>query len=275
MPLPHDTLRLRSLARVALWLAAVVLMTGALLWKCHATPTGDARPLTAARCDSLLCHRVPHTSVLRYEGFTAYFDPAIHMSRCVTYLLTPGHLEGDAQRTDLFMADSAVAGCPQPDAYAGTALHRGHLAPAADMRWSQRALQQTFLMTNICPQHASLNEGGWANLEQKCREWAERDRALVVACGPVLERGLDTIPHSGGIPLPRRYFKVVMAPQASPGRAIAFVYPNSEAAGGALRRYATTVDSVERLTGIDFFTLLPPGEQQQFESYANLQRWLH
>ena len=275
MPPLLDALRLRLSTRLTLWLTAVVLLAGAMLWKCRDARPDGSQPLTAARCDSLLCHQVPHTTVLRYEGFTAYFDPAIHMSRCVTYLLTPDHLEGDAVRTDLFMADSAVAGCPPPDAYAGSALHRGHLAPAADMRWNPRALQQSFLMTNICPQHASLNEGGWANLEQKCREWVERDRALIVACGPVIEDDLDTIPHSGGIPVPRQFFKVVMAPQASPERAIAFVYPNSEAAGGALRRYATTIDRVELLTGIDFFALLPQSEQRQFESYANLHRWLH
>ena len=128
-------------------------------------------------------------------------------------------------------------------------------------------------MTNICPQHRSLNEGGWGRLEEKCREWVHRDHSLVIVCGPVLDSGLDTISGSGVL-VPRRFFKVVLAPETSPQRALAFIYPNGPA-NSTLSRYVTTVDEVERLTGIDFFCSLPVEVQQGFESSSNLQLWLH
>lgn len=267
----HNT---RVVAVGVLWLAIIALLLMVALAWCHRTANDDFAPVTTATRDSLLCHQVPHTQRVDYLGFTSYFDAELHLPRCVTYELTQQHLEGEAQRDDIFMADTAVAGCPLPDVYRGTGLHRGHLAPAADMRWNEQAMQQSFFMTNICPQRSALNEGGWGKLEQKCREWVARDHALIIACGPIIEPGLDSIGDTG-IPLPQRYFKVILAHCARPKRALAFIYPNGPASGGKLRRYATTIQHVEQLTGIDFFALLDAQEQQQFETTSNLQFWLH
>ena len=133
-------------------------------------------------------------------------------------------------------------------------------------------MQQSFLMTNVCPQHRSLNEGGWARLEEKCREWVRRDSALIIVTGPVLEPGLDTMPS--GVVVPKRFYKVVLAHCVRPMRAVAFIYNNGPC-NGPLSRYAVSVDEVERLTGIDFFAVLSPDVQQRMESACNLQVWLH
>ena len=273
MPLRVDVDRLRRIGLTTLWIAVVAALTAVALTRCRATASNHYVALNPSARDSLLCHRVPAAQRVDYVAFTSYFDSARHQPACVTYELTVEELGGATTRTDLFAADSAVAGCPQPDAYQGSGMHRGHLAPAADMHWSDQAMRQSFLMTNICPQHRSLNEGGWGRLEEKCREWVRRDHALLIACGPVPEPDLDTLAGSG-VTVPRRFFKVVLAHCVWPMRAVAFVYPNAPA-NGPLNRYATTIDEVERLTGIDFFALLPLDAQQQFESTSNLPLWLH
>ena len=63
-----------------------------------------------------------------------------------------------------------------------------------------------------------------------------------------------------------------MAPCVRPVRAIAFIYPNGHS-GGRLRQYAVSVDEVERRTGLDFFPLLPPVEQERVESVVHLDAW--
>lgn len=268
-----DTDRLRRAALALLWIAMAATITAVVATRCHHTPGSHYVQPTASARDSLLWHKVTATQRVDYEAFTSYFDPSRHQPACVTYELTTAELTGDASRTDAFATDSTVPGCPLPDAYRGSGLHRGHLAPAADMHWSDAAMRQSFLMTNICPQHRSLNEGGWGRLEEKCREWVRRDHALLIACGPVPDSGLDTLPGSG-VTVPRRFYKVVLAHCARPMRALAFVYPNAPA-NGPLSRYVTTIDQVEQLTGIDFFALLPIEVQQQFEANSNLPLWLH
>lgn len=64
--------------------------------------------------------------------------------------------------------------------YRRSGFDRGHMAPAADMRWSATAMSESFYLTNICPQTPSLNQGDWNRLEGKIRDWARRDSAVVI-----------------------------------------------------------------------------------------------
>ena len=171
------------------------------------------------------------------------------------------------------MADPGVKGCPEPVDYAGSGFDRGHLVPAADLKWSDAAMHQSFLLTNVCPMHKALNEGGWAKLEEKVREWTARDSALVVFTGPVVCDS-DTALAGGKVTVPGCFYKVVLAPCVRPMRAIAFIYPNGHS-GGRLSQYAVSIDEVERLTGLDFFPYLPDEEQQRLEAPVHLDAWLN
>ena len=103
------------------------------------------------------------------------------------------------------------------------------------------------------------------------REWARRDSALIVATGPIVDKDHRCI--GGGVAVPMAFFKVVLAPYSTPMRAIGFIYPNA-AAPGRLQRYAVSVDSVERATGLDFFGCLPREVESEVESTCNLNQWL-
>lgn len=255
------------------WLIVLLAIVVAVARNCGRAQVVNGTPLSAGLRDSLLEVDMDDCRRVAYAGFTVWFDSARHIPACVTYELELHHLTGDNPRTDNFVADKAVGGCPLATSYSGSGFHRGHMAPAGDMTWSDVAIEQSFFMTNICPQDRSLNEGGWARLEEKCREWARRDSVLIIATGPVREASMDTIEGSG-VAIPKRFFKVILAPCSSVRRAIAFVYPN-EACNDRLSRYAVSVDDVEALTGIDFFSVLPIDEQNRIESARNLQVWLH
>ena len=256
------------------WLIVVCIMAVLVyVWLSRPSMAPITRP-SQALVDSVLdvalaagCQRVAYT------GHTVYFDSSCHWPACVVFVLDESRLNGTAERSDRFVADDTVRGCLQPDAYAGSGFHRGHLAPAADMKWSQQAMDESFIMTNICPQHPSLNEGGWALLEDKCREWVRRDSVLVIFAGPVPDEKLQRIGNDS-IFVPNRFFKVVVAPGAQPMRALAFVYPNGPCKR-SLAEYASTIDEVEQLTGIDFLKLFSTQFQQQIESRNTLDLWLH
>ena len=92
--------------------------------------------------DSLLSVEVSGCQRVDYSGFTVWFDTLHHVPACVTYELLAEHLNGSYQRTDIFEQDENVVGCPSPDAYYGTGLHRGHMAPATDLAWDSVAIRQ-------------------------------------------------------------------------------------------------------------------------------------
>jgi endonuclease G len=233
-------------------------------------------PLSAEERDSLMTVAVPlgvSDTLVRYDAFDVHFNSERGIANCAVYELVTDELNGTIERAGEFMQDAGVKGCPLPQDYAGSGMDRGHLVPAADLKWSGTAMRQSFLLSNICPMHKALNEGGWAKLEEKVREWTARDSALLVFTGPVVAEG-DTTLASGRVTVPSAYYKVIIAPCVRPTRVIAFIYPNGHS-GGRLQQYAVSVDEVERRTRMDFCPTLPDDEQQQIECLVNLDAWIN
>ena len=236
--------------------------------------TTHLTPLSAEELDSLMTVAVPlgvSDTLVRYDAFDVHFNSERGVANCAVYELVTNELNGTMERSGEFMQDAGVKGCPLPQDYAGSGMDRGHLVPAADLKWSETAMRQSFLLTNICPMHKALNEGGWAKLEEKVREWTARDSALLVFSGPIVSDS-DTTLTGGRVKVPGAYYKVIMAPCVRPIRAIAFIYPNGYS-GGRLRQYAVSVDEVEHRTGLNFFPYLPNEEQERLESPVNLDAW--
>lgn len=239
----------------------------------HAT---RLEPLSADGRDSLMTVGVPHElsdTLVRYDAFDVHFNPERGIANCAVYEFVVNELNGTAEREGMFVQDPGVKGCPDPSDYAGSGMHRGHLVPAADLKWNTAAMRQSFLLTNVCPMRKELNEGGWAKLEEKVREWTVRDSALLVFTGPVVS-GNDTTRLKGKVVVPGAYYKVILAPCVKPKRALAFIYPNGHS-GRRLQHYAVSVDEVERKTGLDFFPTLPLDEQERLESRVNLEAFTH
>lgn len=210
--------------------------------------------------------------IIEYTGMTVSFNRDEHIPNWVAYELTADEAQGEEPRGNRFAPDTAVSGCATPDDYKHTGFDRGHLAPAADMKWSPQAMQESFLMTNIAPQVQSLNRGSWGKLEEKVRKRAMIDSAVIVVAGPVLSQ--PPLAHIGttSVTVPAAFFKVVLSPYADPPTAIGFIFPNGTIIGG-MQSCAVTVDSVESLTGHDFFSALPDDIEEQVESQVNFHRW--
>ena len=262
------------MALAAGWFVLVAAAIGVGFHGARRAAAGRRLSMTPMLCQRLQAVRLPaqcQNQAVRYCGFNVNYNARYHLPNCVTYTITSAKADGALERQGKFAADPSVAGCAGPDAYAGSGYQRGHMAPAGDMRWSARAMAESFLMTNVCPQSKSLNEGGWGKLEEKVREWARRDSVLIVITGPVLKPGLKTIGNPR-VAVPEQFFKVVMAPYATPLRAIGFIYSN-KACGQGLEEYAASVDEVECLTGFDFFTALPPEVERRVEARYNLLQW--
>ena len=213
--------------------------------------------------------------LLRYRGMTVSFNPLTHQPNYVVWELLGEEVQGEEPRSNDFCADPDVKGSATPEDYRYTGYDRGHMAPAGDMKWDPEAMRQSFLMTNMCPQAPELNRGAWKKLEEKCRARAMADSAIIVVCGPIFD-GPEPKMRLGdtGVAVPDRFFKVVLMPYAQVPSAIGFIMPNGSVPGG-MQTHAVTVDSVEAVTGFDFFHTLPDDVEARVESRCNFNSFSH
>lgn len=212
--------------------------------------------------------------VFCHEAYCFDYVSEYGQSDWTAYLLTRQAVEeGKAKRSNDFRADPEVpGGTPDPGEYRGSGYDLGHLVPAADMKWSTHAMSQTFFTSNMSPQAPSFNRGVWKRLESAVRDWAIEKDSLYVVTGPVLRKGLPAIGHGTRVAVPELYYKIILAYTRDRQEAVAFVMRNEKSTGSILD-CAVTVDSVERLTGIDFFPDLPPDIEKRVEGKIDLSVW--
>lgn len=210
---------------------------------------------------------------LSYEGFDVNFNPAMHQPNYAAWVLEPEETDGPFSRKDVnFAADSRVEGCATLADYKGSGFDRGHMAPAADMKWSRQAMADCHYLTNMCPQDNRLNAGAWATVETNARKWAQKHGPLVIVAGPVLTDRLTRTIGKSRIPVPDRFFKVILAPEANPPMGLAFIMPNGYVEGGA-QSTVVSIDQVEAITGYDFFSDLPDDVEAAVEATSSLRAW--
>ncbi len=215
-------------------------------------------------------------NTVNYDHITVYWNPKLRQPNCVAYELTATQVSmGDApdaeKRSDYnFNRDTKVKNCPDWWEYKNTDFDRGHMAPAMDMKWNKDAMEQCFLMTNICPQNHKLNDGAWRHTEEAIHSWARKSKRLVIFTGPIFNGSLRYTGKHNNIAIPTGFFKVVYAPEQK--RAIAFLHENKPARQ-SWTRYAVTIDSVESVTGINFLAALPDNIEDAVESRQDIRQW--
>ena len=189
----------------------------------------------------------------------------------VYYLLTADMVNGNAERGDDFRPDEKVkTGSAELSDYKSSGYDRGHLCPAADMKHSDKAMSETFFMSNMSPQTPSFNRGVWARLEQKVRDWALEDDSLYVATGPVFIENIGAI-GANKVTIPGFYYKVLYSPKRS--KMQAFLLPNCDGLKADWEVYSVSVDLLEWLTGIDFYEAMADDVEANLEGVNDYDSW--
>ncbi len=210
--------------------------------------------------------------IKEYEGFTVDFNPENKTPNYVAWILQGEETEGVTARSKKFWTDKDLEGCPDTRDYSRSGYDRGHMCPAGEQKWSDEAMHNSFVMANICPQKHELNTGAWKTLEDKERNWAKRDGAIVIVAGPIYDSSdTETIGYAK-VRVPSAFFKVMLAPYANQMRSIGFVYPNMKCEGD-MESNSVSVDDVEKMTGFDFFSSLPDEIENDIESVVSFKDW--
>ena len=210
--------------------------------------------------------------IIHHTGYTVSYNKDLKLPNWVSYELTRKETKGKEKRSNRFITDPQVRGLIATNTdYAHSGYDKGHMAPAADMKWSPQAMKESFYFSNMCPQHPQLNRRGWKNLEEKIRDWAIADSAIIIICGPIITRQPKTI-GKNKVVVPQQFFKVILSPFVKPMRAIGFLFNNKQSVE-PLSTYAVTIDSIEHLTNMDFFAALPDEIENKIEAEADYFQW--
>lgn len=244
------------------------------------SPTSTTPPVTIS-LDNIVPSRLEHLEIpgtsseemiVKHTAYTLLYNERHEQASWVAYTLTSRRTQRAAERSNTFVPDPAVStGTATNSDYSKSGYDKGHLAPAADMSWSQITMKESFFLSNMSPQLPGFNRGIWKRLEEQVRLWAVENDSLCIVTGPVLEEGLPVI-GANKVSIPKYYYKVVLDYKKPGIKGIGFILPNA-ASVKQLIKYAVTIDSVEVFTGIDFYSQLPDDQEKIIEKSLCIPCW--
>jgi endonuclease G len=187
------------------------------------------------------------------EAYLVAYDAPAKIPAYVAYTLTPPNALGCFPRTNAFVADASLNGTgARPDDYAGTGYDKGHAAPDGDLSWSQIVEYESFLMTNMYPQHGSLNRGIWKLLETSVRGWAvQTNQSYTIYVGAIYGTSNPTI--GKGVIVPHGYYKIVINQQT--GQVAGWLFPHTKPyvnLGNDLTKFRAPIAQIQEYAGVKY-----------------------
>jgi endonuclease G, mitochondrial len=244
----------------------------------------------------------PVADIATRHALISSFDRRLRNPHWVVEHITPASLatrEAD-RKGSIFVEDAAV-----PDKYRAklkdyfrSGYDRGHQVPAADAKWNQAAMDETFFLTNMCPQVGEgFNRDYWAHFEDFCRRLTLSYPSVRIVTGPLYLPRKDptdgkwyvkyeVIGNPPNVAVPTHFYKVIFAEDGTAGGNVAvgaFVLPNAPISNDKpLTDFEVPVEAVERASGLEFATKLPVARRKRLcadttcaiivKEYADRQR---
>ncbi|KAL1894213.1 nuclease [Sporothrix stenoceras] len=241
----------------------------------------------------------PVNDLAARSALVSSYDRRTRNPHWVAEHITPASLavrDGDRQHSN-FVEDTAVPEIFRAKLkdYFRSGFDRGHQVPAADCKWSQDAMNETFFLTNMCPQVGEgFNRDYWAHFEDFCRRLTTRYPSVRVVTGPLYLPKKDPVDNKWyvkyemignppNVAVPTHFYKVIYAetvPSTGPGGGNpgtgapvalgAFVLPNAPIPNDKpLSDFEVPLEAVERASGLEFAAKLPPQRRRRLCAEAS------
>lgn len=182
---------------------------------------------------------------------------------------------GNVARADCFRRDPRIPAptASLPSDYNEPIYDQGHLAPNGDMSRKLASVLNSFVLSNMAPQHCWFNRGVWQIFESLVRIWAEEQGVLYVITGSIFDRDGDGVRDDDSVALrmtsrngktrvavPSHFYKILVH-QMDDGRVeiLAIMMPNDKTNldGADAIRYIedhlVSVADIEKLAGLNLF----------------------
>jgi endonuclease G len=215
--------------------------------------------------------QAPREQHVVHTLFTLSYSEGYELPSWAAYQLTPEQAKATGTYKEKYNEDPMVTtGTSTTKDYRDAGFIMAQLIPVEDMFTSSRAVEESFLMSNIVPQKPAFNKFIWKTNEKLIREWAKEGNVLYIVAGPMLADAPFGTFGPSKVSIPTRYYKAVL--DVNGERAIGFLFRNN-VASGTPRSFAVSVDELEKITGLDFFSSLPDNLEQAVESSTDFSRW--
>ncbi|MDY0141748.1 MAG: DNA/RNA non-specific endonuclease [Bacteroidales bacterium] len=227
--------------------------------------------------EELICH----------SAYCLVYNEDHEMAKWVAHILSREIVNGNVSRTNDFREDSLIITGSSQEAdyftkekledgtyiYDGYGYDRGHLAPSADFRWSEKALSESYYYSNMTPQLPEFNREIWADIEDILRAYVYHNptKDIYIVTAPVLTDDLPKQSRSiNNMSIPELHYKIAVDFEDEKG--IAFLVPQKKNYD-PIEAYVVSIDSIESLTGINFYPNLTEEQENKIEANVDISLW--
>nr|WP_315145327.1 DNA/RNA non-specific endonuclease [uncultured Flavobacterium sp.] len=210
--------------------------------------------------------------IVKHEFYTLSYNEKYEQAEWVAYELKKSYVRSSNFERPYFIEDPKVkTGSADWRNYKKSGYDKGHLCPAGDMEFAVNAYNDTFFTSNISPQKHDFNGGVWNRLEQKVRYWATKYDGVYVITAGVLQPNSKTIGQEQVL-VPNYFYKILLDNSNGQYKMIAFLVANAKS-NKPLYEFVVSVDSIEKMTGIDFFPKLDDKTENSLEKNSDYKVW--
>ena len=190
------------------------------------------------------------------SGFHFSYNQGSKVCNWLSYTITSDDVKGTEVYSKTYHKDSAIKVCPTEDMYEGYAYVKGQLKPSSASRNSPQEMFEVYNMINVAPMEINLSKGYWRIMNNMISGWAVTFDSVFVIKGPIFEKKKPETIGGGKVSVPDKFFIVVLVKNGLDLGAIGFILPNNNDSS-SVQKCSMPVDSVEAITGYDFFSELP------------------
>jgi endonuclease G len=217
--------------------------------------------------------------VLRNHNFILGYSDLRGNPLWVEYALTPvDDTQEPLKRPSHFQTDWRSFNRLSHASYDKSGYDRGHMAPnyAISHLYGKQGQLDSFLMTNITPQHPKLNQKLWQRLEEvEIKQFTQIFSKIWVITGPIFSGSVERLKSDWKVEIPDAFYKIY-ATEATPDKApkvLAFLMPQTVNGREPLTQFVTSIDAIEAQTGLDFLTQLDDRIEAPLEAGVDPVPW--
>jgi endonuclease G len=231
-------------------------------------------------------------TILINHGYAVGFSAEYNQPLWAAYQVSKAKRDVDYERFPFFVDDVRlpVANRIGSETF-GLNYDRGHLAPnaAINRQFAKLSQMETFLMSNILPQKADLNQGVWQKLEAKilsdyagAKVGSVRANHVWVIVGPIFDGAPTFITRPNGmqIAVPTAFYCILVRPfrypQEEPGNSqyLTFIFGQDTPRNASIgTQYVSSINAVESRTGLNFLPALSNLMESRIENEVAGSVW--